>query len=262
MKNNIRNKLLEIEEEKNIKILFAVESGSRAWGLESANSDYDVRFVFRRNPEDYLVVNPQGDVITKFYDKDLNPSEQKGCFIDIEGFDVLKFTRMLASSNPTSIEWLHSNIVYFGEQNAVFWNFAKEHFNPKTLYYHYKSMCKQNYIKYLKSGKDVSYKKYMYAMRGLLNAKYVTFMNELPPMLFEDCVNACYRFKLIPSEVFDLLNEAIRLKKGCEEKKQVKNYGEIDSYIESALKNDDDVPTVSKPKLINPLNEELKRIFK
>jgi predicted nucleotidyltransferase len=261
MKDKIKSKLLELEAEKKIKILFAVESGSRAWGIDSANSDYDVRFVFKRNPEDYLVVNPQGDVITKFFDKDMNSSEQKGCFVDIEGFDILKFTRMLSSSNPTVIEWLNSDIVYLGEQNKAFKNFAKKHFNATTLYFHYKSMCKQNYLKYLKSGDDVSYKKYMYAMRGLLNAKYVAVVNELPPILFEDCVNFCHNNFMIPDIIYDLLSEAIKLKRNCEEKKQVRNYGEIDDYIESNLKSDDDAPNVNKHNLINELNEELRKIF-
>lgn len=50
----VRSFLHDLEEQRQIKILFAVESGSRAWRIESADSDYDVRFVYCRPLKDYV----------------------------------------------------------------------------------------------------------------------------------------------------------------------------------------------------------------
>ena len=63
MKEKIQEQLRRIEEAENIKILLAVESGSRAWGFASPDSDYDVRFVYIRRPEDYLRLDAVRDVI-------------------------------------------------------------------------------------------------------------------------------------------------------------------------------------------------------
>ena len=93
-------------------------------------------------------------------------------------------SKMLSSSNPTTIEWLITDIVYFGKQNSVFKEYAVKNFNKISLYHHYKSMCKNNYLKYLKSGASLTYKKYLYTFRGLVNAKWVAHKKSLPPIIF------------------------------------------------------------------------------
>ena len=59
----IQEKLHEIEKRENCRILLAVESGSRAWGFASPDSDYDVRFIYVRDKESYLKLNRPRDVI-------------------------------------------------------------------------------------------------------------------------------------------------------------------------------------------------------
>ena len=54
MRNRILKELQKIEEKENVKIIMAIESGSRAWGFASPDSDYDVRFIYVRKKEDYL----------------------------------------------------------------------------------------------------------------------------------------------------------------------------------------------------------------
>ena len=54
MKDIILRELKKIEEQENVKIIMAIESGSRAWGFASPDSDYDVRFIYVRKEEDYL----------------------------------------------------------------------------------------------------------------------------------------------------------------------------------------------------------------
>jgi len=238
MKELILKLCEEIESKYNIKILFCVESGSRAWGLNSKDSDYDVRFVFKRPIKDYVKVNSSSEVITCAYDEKGVPMEPKGAMIDFQGFDILKFTRMVKVSNPTVIEWLISNIIYVDHDlKEDFKCFIENNFKAASLYYHYKSMCKQNYIKYLKDGSKVTYKKYLYAMRGLLNSKYVALYKGLPPLKFEQTITRLSVNDFIPDFVYDSLKEIIEAKrKGTKNEKAIK-ICKIDNYIESQLKD-------------------------
>ena len=100
--DTIRRKLREIEAANQVKILYAVESGSRAWGFASPDSDYDVRYVFIRPIKDYLRIYPLPDHI----DGPLDEVQ------DYSGWDIRKALGLLGKSNPSLIEWLHSPIVY------------------------------------------------------------------------------------------------------------------------------------------------------
>ena len=104
----INKKLKENEEKENIKILLAVESGSRAWGFASSDSDYDVRFIYVRNQKEYLRLNDIRDVIEWQLDETL----------DINGWDIKKALLLLKKSNPTLFEWWNSPIIY--KKNDVF----------------------------------------------------------------------------------------------------------------------------------------------
>ena len=260
MKELIIKLLKDIEKEKKVKILFAVESGSRAWGMSSENSCYDLWFVIIRTMKDYVSIHMPSEVITRTFNKEGERTSPEGCFIDINGFDIIKFTRMLWQSNPTTIEWLRSKILYYGELNKVYKDFAETQFKKISLYYHYKSMCRQNYLKYLKSGNLITYKKYLYAMRGLVNAKWVAYIGTLPPIEFPETLNQLKEKNIIEGYIIEELEEIIRLKKSSKEKDIVKNYQRIDNYIEKFLKNDDEAPIHKQLSTINVLDDELKRI--
>src|SRR3546814_6400248 len=102
MRSRIEALLERIELEHGVRILFAVESGSRAWGFASADSDWDVRFVYARPAEYYLSLAPRRDVIEL-------PIENG---IDAGGWDIRKALSLLLNANPTLLEWLKSPIVY------------------------------------------------------------------------------------------------------------------------------------------------------
>ena len=87
----IRNKLDEIEHTENVRMILAAESGSRAWGFASPDSDYDVRFVYVRRPEDYIRLKPLRDVIEWQLDD----------VYDVSGWDLQKTLRLLHASNPS-----------------------------------------------------------------------------------------------------------------------------------------------------------------
>lgn len=246
MKYKILEHLRILEEKHNIKILFAVESGSRVWRLESKDSDFDVRFVFIREKKDYIRINQQADVI-QILDKENN--------IDIVGFDIYKFSKLLLSSNPSMIEWLLSDIVYLDDEitKITFLMFIRRNFNPLALYHHYRSMCKQNYMKYLKSREMLTYKKYLYVMRGFINAEIVRKDLRLP--------NIDFNIELDLQEdnlVTKKLKEIIIEKKTGKEKDEQQLIDIFDTEIENFLKEEKEVES----KKIKDFSEIQNLIFK
>lgn len=240
MENKIKKLLNKVAKEYNVKILFCVESGSRAWGMASKDSDYDVRFVFYRKPEDYLVINPKPDVITASFNEKLERCSPEGCLIDMQGFDLLKFSKMLSSSNPTVIEWLNSDILYYGEKPKEYVRFSKELFNFMSLYYHYKSMGKQNFNKYIKPQNYISTpKKYLYTCRGIICALYVKEFLKLPPIEFHDTLEILWENNYINDDIFDILMNIIENKKSQSEKHKIENLEILDNFIEEQLKIDE-----------------------
>lgn len=100
--DEIQVKLDEIEQRENVRILLAVESGSRAWGLSSPDSDYDVRFVYQRVRKDYLRLDEKKDTIDWQLDE----------VLDINGWDLKKALRQFYKGNATLFEWSNSPVVY------------------------------------------------------------------------------------------------------------------------------------------------------
>jgi len=228
-KNKILKGLTTIEKEKKVKVLLAVESGSKAWNIQSLDSDFDVRFIFKRKIEGYLSLDKKPDVI------EINDEN-----LDYVGFDIFKFLQLVRNSNPSVIEWLFSPMDYtnkFSLYNNLLRE-VKNNFNPLALFQHYKSMCKQNYLKYLKSGNDVTYKKYLYAMRGLINAEWILYKSNIPPVDFNDTLNSSLNF--VPKNIISELKEIIKLKKEGKENEIIRNIVKIDNYIENFLKSSEE----------------------
>ena len=98
-------RLAGVVEEHGVAVPWAIESGSRAWGFPSPDSDYDCRFFFVRHRDDYLDPWPPRDVI----ETPLDP------VLDVNGWDLVKAVRLVANGNATVSEWLRSPIVYSGE---------------------------------------------------------------------------------------------------------------------------------------------------
>lgn len=196
----IKNKLDEIEKKEKVTILFAVESGSRAWGFESPDSDYDVRFVYKRNDiKDYLKLNGIRDVI----EYELND------IYDINGWDIDKTLKLLHSSNPVIFEWVNSPIVY---KKTEFLDEFKEFIQPFFMTikgaHHYLHMAERNYEEYL-CADIVKLKKYFYVLRPVLATKYVLKHKTNPPMLFKDLVESELDDSIKP-EVEKLLNLKVK----------------------------------------------------
>lgn len=174
MKDVIEKKLSEIEKTENVKIIHCAESGSRAWGFASPDSDYDVRFIYVRPLEHYLRLDKTRDVIEWQLDDTL----------DINGWDLQKALRLLQKSNPTLFEWNNSPVIYrTTEQWKKVSDIINNYFIKKAGVYHYISTAKGNYREYLK-GEKVRLKKYFYVLRPILACKWIMDRQTPPPMLF------------------------------------------------------------------------------
>lgn len=164
MLEKIDDQLDMIVREENVRILFACESGSRAWGFASHDSDYDVRFVYVRPQERYLALDDPRDVIELPIDGDL----------DINGWDLRKFLRQFRKSNPVVTEWLDSPIVY--RETTSFTDRIRElvppMFRPVTAWHHYMSMAQTSFRNSHKSD-EISLKKYFYALRPVFAAMWI-----------------------------------------------------------------------------------------
>lgn len=195
-RKNIDKTLARIEVEYEVDILFAVESGSRAWGFESSDSDYDVRFVYRHKPKWYFNVLPKRDVIElPIVGLD-----------DYSGWDLRKALFLLNKSNPVLFEWLRSPIVYLEkpEETTLLRQAAKEYFSPISSIYHYLHMATGNNREYLQ-GSLVKIKKYFYVLRPLLACMWIESRNDSPPMELEVLLKAASVSVGFKEEVLKLL---------------------------------------------------------
>ena len=222
MREKIQAQLRRIEEEENIKILLAVESGSRAWGFASPDSDYDVRFIYIRRKEDYLRLDPVRDVIELPIDD----------VLDINGWDLQKALRLLYKSNPTLFEWFYSPIVYRETEFAdKLRNLMIHYFSLKRTAYHYLSMAEGNYREYLK-GDLVRAKKYFYVLRPVLACRWILERRTPPPMLFSELMKA-----ELPAELIDAVDRLLELKMNSPEMKFIPKITVLNEYLDKSFTN-------------------------
>lgn len=177
--NLIQARLSHIEKEEDVTVLYACESGSRAWGFESTDSDYDVRFIYLRRTPWYLAVSrPQErDVIERKIDSN---------GIDLSGWDVMKALELFRNSNPPLLEWLQSPIVYRSVSSFpdALRDLMQQYYSPKACMYHYLHMAARNFREYLK-GDEVWTKKYFYVLRPTLASMWIEKGLGPAPMEFQ-----------------------------------------------------------------------------
>ena len=176
MDASIQEKLDQIEAEHGVQILLAVESGSRAWGFASPDSDYDVRFVYWHPQDWYLSVFEQRDVIELPVD----------AVLDINGWDIRKALRLLWKSNAALLEWLHSSMIYRAHAKRAHLDaLAGYAFLPLTVCHHYRALA-NNAQRAILQTERCSLKKYFYALRAALCCQWIIQHRQAPPVRFSD----------------------------------------------------------------------------
>jgi predicted nucleotidyltransferase len=230
----VQDTLLKIEKEHSVKILYAVESGSRAWGFESTDSDYDIRFIYTHEKDWYLNILPKRDVIEY-------PIVDE---YDYSGWDLRKALFLLNKSNPVLFEWLKSPILYY--KDDYFYNIMKElykpYFSPISSVYHYLHMANGNYRHYLQTDK-VKIKKYFYVLRPVLACMWIENYKEPPPMEFEKLLT-----QIQDTELLEHINELLKRKKSGIELGFEPKIPRLNAFIEKTLEHFESVANSFNPK--------------
>ena len=243
----------EIEAQRGVNILYACESGSRAWGFASPDSDYDVRFLYVRTQDWYLSfdVERRRDVIECPIEND----------IDCSGWDIRKALHLFMRTNGALLEWLHSPIRYL-ERGAFAQSLrtvAHESFNPTAICYHYSHMARRNAREYLLQD-QVRLKKYFYVLRPLLASIHVERDLGIPPVNFEQLVDA-----VAPNHLRPGIAKLLALKRETPELGLGSAIPEISDFIAAELKRHDGAfsgqarPAVSK---LQEVRERLNEAFR
>lgn len=216
----ILGKIREIEEKENVKVLHAVESGSRAWGFASPDSDYDVRFIYVRPMEYYLGLQSKADYLDWELDETL----------DINGWDVTKALQHFHKSNATMFEWANSPIVYMTTPE---WQqvkkTARDYFSCKSAMYHYYGTANKNYREYLLDDM-VKYKKYFYVLRPILACKWIEKKKCPPPVLFQNLVD-----EVLEPDMKPIMEKLLAQKMQMCEADKGKRIEEMNTYIADNL---------------------------
>ena len=216
MTEAILRTLEEIERQNNIKILYAVESGSRAWGFASPDSDYDVRYIFVRPLRDYLRIDPLKDTIQGPLDE----------VLDFSGWDLRKALFLLRKTNPSLMEWIRSPIVY---RTTPVWEQLAPHFPeffvPCFNMQHYYAMLANNW-KACAHGDQVKLKRYLYALRPLLCCHWLERFGSAPPVLFEQLCQA-----VLPQELESTVADLLAQKRAAGEKDLTDRNPQLDAFI-------------------------------
>jgi len=223
IRKTIGEQLERLEREENVRVLYACESGSRAWGFPSQDSDYDVRFVYVREPEWYLSIYDKRDVI----ERPISDS------LDISGWDLRKALNLYRKSNPPLLEWLQSPIQYaerytVAEQLRAI---SPLTFSPKSCMYHYLNMARGNYRTYLQ-GDQVKIKKYFYVLRPVLACEWIERYGDMPPMAFDVLAD-----RLLPKdgELWRTVQQLLDRKKAGEELDYEPRLAVVNDYLEERL---------------------------
>ncbi|MGB0992860.1 MAG: DNA polymerase beta superfamily protein [Akkermansiaceae bacterium] len=220
MTESILQLLKAIEAEHGVEILYACESGSRAWGFASPDSDYDIRFIYRRPLSQTLSVESGSDTIECPIENDLDPA----------GWDLRKTLGLLRKNNGALIEWLHSPICY--RANSEFLGdvqtLARENVNQRDLANHYRGLANQIYRSKV-AGKEPSAKAYLYALRAVLAAHFVLDQKSPPPVPFAELIPTA------PAYVQIVIHDLVSWKSTATENASPGNIAVLDDYLASSI---------------------------
>lgn len=177
----IQQKIQEIEKQFDVKVLYACETGSRAWGFPSPDSDYDVRMIYRHETDWYLSLSEKKDTIEAMLDNGE---------LDITGWDIRKCLQLMWKSNGALLERVQSPIVYVEEQQiaALLKRYSEKCFSPIATMHHYLGMARNSFSD-IEGKQEVKLKKLFYALRATLACKWIIDQDSVPPIVFQTMVS-------------------------------------------------------------------------
>lgn len=249
-KEHITNELTHLEESLGIRVLYACESGSRAWGFASRDSDYDVRFIYIHEPNWYLSVRDRRDVIERQLEGDL----------DVAGWDIRKALMLFRKSNPPLLEWLQSPIVY--KEDATFTKELRQlvptYYSPRVCMYHYYNLAAKTFRESLQ-GETVKAKKYFYALRPLFACKWIETSNDVVPMEFGKLMSGLE----LSDELKNTIAELLEQKRQSQERDEQPRIEVIHHFIQTELEklNVKSVSACPRDITFEPLDELFRAVL-
>lgn len=248
MTDEIKKELLKLELRHDIKILYAVESGSRAWGFASTDSDWDVRYIYIHRIDWYLKIDNKKD-----NQEEILPNE-----IDLSGWELKKALRLFRKSNPPMLEWLRSPIIYLQQFTTAdkLRELTKEYFNPKSCLHHYLHMAEGNYKAYLQKEK-VRVKKYFYVLQPILACDWIMNTNTMAPMEFRILIESQITDQNIKIEIQNLLTR----KMAGEELNEEPKIQILNDFLEQKIQFYSDYLKLQEH-ITHPDTERLDELFK
>ena len=218
----ILRRVTNAETEHGVRVLLAVESGSRAWGFESPNSDFDARFIYVHDRDWYLSIDDKRDVIEY-------PIVDE---IDLNGWELRKALRLFRNSNPAFVEWIQSPIIYIerGPFAADCRDLISKIYSCQKGIHHYRSMAKTNYRGYLRE-EMVPLKKYFYVLRPLLSVRWLEAYATPAPIEFGKLLHLIDGNPQLVADIHELLER----KRGSPEMGLAPQVATIHAFIEAEL---------------------------
>ncbi len=231
IRQEIEVRLAQIEADEDVRFLWVVESGSRAWGFPSPDSDYDVRFVYVRRRDWYLQLVPGRDVIEQPIVDD----------IDLNGWDIRKTLGLLLKSNAVVSEWLSSPIRYRRDDPAatIFAALADALFDPRGVAHHYANLGRHEAERWLDGQDGVRVKKYFYALRPALAIRALRRNpDQRPAMNLQELVVEAE----VPAALAGVIDELVAAKRQMREQGLIDRIPELDALIRDELGRATEVP--------------------
>jgi len=218
----MKTRLLNIEKDRDVNILFACESGSRAWGFASPDSDYDVRFLYTKPLPWYLSISDKKDTID-IMDGDF----------DVVGWELRKSLVLLKKSNVPAIEHLFSPIIYKGDEELLteLRGIATDCFSPIASMFHYLSMSKKYEEKV--ATETVKLKSLFYALRTAMAGKWILECGTMPPVRFREML------LLVTKEVADEIEHLMDIKSKNAESYMHKRPENVCNFITEVIATND-----------------------
>jgi predicted nucleotidyltransferase len=176
MKEKILSYLRQIEKERDIEILLACETGSRAWGFPSPDSDFDVRFIYKHKLDWYLSLNEKKDTIEQMFENNE---------LDLSGWELKKSLNLLWKSNPPLLERIQSPIIYISNERflAGINELSAGTYSKIAAMHHYLNMAKKIFSE-INENESVKLKKLFYALRTAIACKWIAEKDSPPPIVF------------------------------------------------------------------------------
>lgn len=236
--STVQRHLSSIEQAHNVKVIHAIESGSRAWGFPSPDSDYDVRFVYAHPKEWYLSLYDKRDVIELPINAEL----------DIAGWDLRKALKLANNANAVIQEWMISPIIYqTSPQYGMLSSLIEQAFNPLGAYHHYRSMAKKAYLE-IQNSEQNKLKRFFYFARATLSAKWIVEKQTMPSIVFYRTLKGLTN----DADFLDLVTALVEKKAQEPERSQLEVPASVYEFFESLYQSlDEKIEFKIKPELIS-----------